>query len=1000
MSRWRRPRAAPRYGAVAAALVLVLLAGCGGDAEDRVAIDCDVPRLATDAARPLEWIGVAGLPENLGSAVAEVRAPTGADGDEADVLPTFVRSREDGTTELQVPIHPSFRLAGGEVTVRIYSEAVSCDPVPLTIRVLEPAPGAMAEAAEELRATVDEILAPVAAELSAADRDDVAATLARSGGELPLLSIPALWTLPELERLEGLLAADALAEMSPADAEMLDAIAGRLELAERMRDFRDLVLVVRELTGEPVVTVAAETQISGVRPEVASPFQFASHVPGASVAGASASIPARQAGSCLEDRSNLFDIAEPAELDNLMRAQDYAERFLAGVNDQEGGSASGTVFGDIGAAAGWVEIAGKAGKMASAVWDAFSTVVLNTAEAYVGLLPGEMQLTVMVDPAEFEEDSEETGRWTASAVAASDGMKLTEKVIEKVMETALEKGLGEASIGKELTDGPVDDSDLAEELHEDVVDEIDEQLLEKPTSAALDALLESIGAKEVEGGFDIPGGCWSLNDMSASDVPSPGGGGGGGGGPEGSSPPPPLVTGHLSGGAVEFTDGDAREYEPVEAGTSRLEIRTAEGYRKSLQLGRSGLDMLTGGSGLSVGTTYAFGGDQYTAVTRITVNEIEVQINPTIIRVEPGDRVDFVATVRNALDTQVRWRTTANPLDKTVDFGDGTHEAVLITPDDPSLYPIEVEIESVSRGGARKDGTPVRKATAKVQLADPVIEIQPPGGCIVAGEQRQFVARVFGVENQTVEWDHEGVGDLDDGSFRASGTGRATIRATWVEDSDVSAEVEVQVAEECGSHFTYTVGGALHAEEEGELWGITGIPGSMAPAHLNATAGQCLMNFVFDAEPGLEGPVGRDAEVSLGFTAAFTGVPREQSYGIGRRPRTTTEGPPPSISVPVASVAWREELAQPDRVFASLGVGMKIDNDGFADGFTSRDGQFVIDYFDGERIEGHFNVSLEETEVEYPHTTEQRHVRVTGRFSHPLNTGAMDFPDYYYCGTD
>lgn len=988
--------ALPRLPTVAAALALVLLAGCGEDDDSTASVECGAPVLASETAAPFEWIAVAGLPDGFGPAVAEVRTATAdGDGPDAGSLLTALRIRGEGVAELQVPVHPAFRRAGGEATVRIHSEATSCDPVPLEITALEPAPGAMAEAAVELRGTINEILAPAQAWVPDAGSDQLAAMLAR-GGEMPLLSIPALWALPELERLEALMADYALGGESAEDAEMLDAIAGRLELAERMREFRELVTVVRQLTGGVTVAVPPiEVRVSAAGSGAASPFHFASDVLAATrISSRDPSSPgilpptstALQAGSCLEDRSNLFDVAEPAELDNMMRAQDYAERFVAGANDAEGGSAAGEVFGDIGAVVGWAGVAGKAGDVASEVWDAFSTVVLNTAEAYTGLLPGEMELSVSADPLEFDEDSEETGRWTASAVAASDGMTLTDDVIQKVMETALEKGLADASIGDELTDAPVDDSDLAKDLREGVSDQIDEQLIEKPTSAALDALLESIGATEVEGGFDIPGGCWTLGDMSASDAPPSGGGQGGE--PAG-NPPPPLVTGHLSGGAVQFTDGDAREYEPVEAGTSRLEVRTAEGYRKTA----------TSVGGLSVGTTYAFGGDQYTAVTRITVNEIVVQINPTIIRVEPGDRVDFVATVENAEDTRVRWRTSANPLDEIVDHGDGTHEAVLLTPDDAALYPITVEVESVSRGGARADNTPVRKATARVQLADPVIEIQPPGGCIVRGERREFTAQVFGVENQSVEWSLEGAGSLDDGDFRASGKGEATIRATWVEDSDVYAEVDVEVADDCGSSFTYRVGGAVRVQEAGELWGVIGIPGSMAPAHVGASPDMCLMRFLFEAGPGMEGPVGLDPEVALSFSAAFTGVPREQSYTIGRYPRTMTEGPP-SISVPVATVPWREELALPDRVFASLGVGMKIDEDGSDDVFTSKSGQFVIDHFDGKRIEGHFTISMEEMSVEYPASTTQRQATLSGSFSHPLNTGAMEFQDYYYCGTD
>lgn len=871
---------------------MLLVAACGGDTTEQARVECGAPQLASSSAGPLDWVEVSGLPAGLGAAVAEIRSTGPGAAGEGTVLST-VRRRADGSAALRVSIHPSLPLEGGETTVRIYSDTASCDPVPLTITGLEPAPGAMEEAARELRTTVDEIIAPTVGD-----------------GELPVMAIPALWVLPELERLEGLLASDALAAGSSADAEVLDAIAGRLELAERMREFRELVLVTHELIGDLSVTVPPAPEARASRRPVGANrgFQFAAYRPTPHTAR-------RQSGSCLEDRVNLFDIAEPAELDNLMRAQDYAERFLAGATDQEGGSASGTVFGDIGVVVGWIEFAGKAGEVAAEVWDAFSTVVLNTMEAYAKLLPDEMELTVTADPPEFEEDSEETGTWTASAVAASEGMKLTQKVIEKVMNVALEKALADASIGRELTGKAPDDSELS--------NQIDEQLLKNSTSAALDALLDAIGAKEVEGGFDIPGGCWTLGDMSGSDEPDQ----------DATSSAPPLVTPHLSGGAVEWTgngSGVPREYEPVEAGTSRLEIRTAEGYRKAIEV------PLGAGFKTDIAATYAFGGDQYTAVTRITVNEIEVQISPSLIRVEPGERVPFVATVQNAVDTRVRWSRSAGSFVQKVDFGDGTHEAVLITPKSPKLFPITVEVESISRSGPRADGIPVRKATALIQLADPVIDIQPPGGCIRPGDERQFVAHVWGVKNQEVTWAARGPSGgtihRQNGLFRAgSRNGTYTIRAAWAEDPEVASEVELTVKEDCVGWVTYS--GAINAS-----YPLSGDPPPhFDPAHGAEPYPDACLGWVM-LRP--ETPEGRDQLVLGGGLPV---PPRVGPYPVvnywEHRWKGTRQPPPP-----VGTLGFQARLARVGREDGRLLI------------YESRGGVFEIVHVDADVLHGRFDV--------------------------------------------
>lgn len=793
-------------------LALLALSSCGDDGLEggntpQAIAECGTPTLAESSAQPFDWIGVADIPDGFRPAAAEVTAG-------ADTLLAPLSMAPDGSNSLRVPVHPSFRLEGGDVQVRIYAdENHSCEPVMLTIAALPSSPGAMAAVTRELRAALDEIVEPLGA-------GPLAAELAETDARLPLFAVPALWALPALEELERLLAEDTVGAASAVDRVMLDAIAGRLRLTTRMQEFRQVVSATGELAGDLVVAASPQrlsrTPWSGIaHASMASPLTpvlaLGQQLLGGAVSAPSVA-PVSQS-SCPADQFNLFDIAEPEKLDNLMRVQDYAQRFLAGTNDQSGGSASGTVFGDLGVVMGWMKMLGKQGKVAAKVWEAFSEVVMNTAEAYAGLLPGDMELELMAAPTAFEEDSEKTGRWTARAVAHSDGMKLTRKIIEKVMQKALEKGLADASIGKplrnevreSLSDETLDRMSGREAIFwnkfgDRAADKLDKTVIEEPTRQALKDLLDAIGAEEGPDGFDIPAGCWMLPDMSKSDDPK--------------DDKPPLITAHLIGEAVAFVDDGSevpRTYKPATAGeTSRLEVRTAADYMKTFEWRPAERSAL---SPIRVGTTHAYGGEQRVAATQLSVLEIEVDVYPSIIKIDPGERVPFAAVVRNAVDTRVDWTASANTFREIVDNGDGSHEAVLYSPTDPALYPIRIEVESTSRSGLRASGQPRRIGVAYVQIENPLLEIQQAGGCLSVGGDRRFVANVLGAKNQDVTWSARGPsGNAIDrnGVFKPSASGTYTIRATWTEDPSVEAEVDVEVADQC-CWFTARVSASPYA---------------------------------------------------------------------------------------------------------------------------------------------------------------------------------------------
>jgi len=886
-------------------------------------VQCATPHLASTSALPFAWVRVTGVPDGLGPAVAEI-----TDAPRSDTLFTAVLRASDGTTRLQVPVHPSFRRAGGPVSVRIIGDSAACDPVPLTVAPLPAAPGAMAEATRELRRAIDGMLPE-----GGIERPD--SKLARSSRPIPVFAIPALWSYPALERLEGLVQGDSVAASSPEDAAMLDAIAGRLSLPDRMRDLGRLARTVRRLVGD--VTVVAHRGESRVSPPDstgapgASPgspvVRFAAYHPGSVASGVvppafSASEPSG-GGACPSDKKNLFSIAQPAKLDQLMRVQEAAEEFVAGANDRPGGSATGTLFGDMGELMGWASLLGPEGKAAGAAWKDFSEIVLGTSEAYAGLLPNEMELSVSLDPADFDEDSERKGQWTARAVARSEGMKLAEKVVDKLMETALKKGLGGEeghaglSAGKALMKRY--GRKLSEKTREKAAEKIDKAVLEKGTKLGLDALLEAIGAKEGPEGWNIPGGCWTLPDMSMSDGGSA----------------PPLVVASLSGDAVAFVaDGGRahRHYRPAKAGTSVLTVHTADSYEKA-----------TGSLlGKPIGISYAFGGTEYTASAAITVHPIEVDLNPTLQRVKGGEKVPFVATVHHAVDTRVRWKSSANPFDEITDWGDGTHEASLITPKNPRLYPIRIEVESVSRSGARKSGIPVRRAVGYVQLADPILDVRPLSTCVPVDSGQQYSARLLGLDadHPKVVWRSHGPGDggIDArGWFHAgSRPGTYTIDATWLRDPHVSAEVQVRVEKRCAT-FEYTMQGDVNGSATGRPT-VLGMTGTEDSRSVQLRPGFCSL------EIGME-PEGRSRLPSLSLRASVPGGLRVGDYPVGDYR---------------AGATWSNENRSPGTFFAELIAAEPGASRLTSIDFTSTSGAVSIEHVDATGVEGSFHLRFEE----------------------------------------
>ncbi len=134
-----------------AALLVALLAACdAGDAavgREAAALPCETVSLERDAAEPLEWVGVEGVPDSAASAVVvETRLP---DGDTVAALP----HRVDPELAFVAPAHPD-GIGGGRFEIRIRTASHACPFVAFTALPMQPSPGALDEVVDAVEEAV------------------------------------------------------------------------------------------------------------------------------------------------------------------------------------------------------------------------------------------------------------------------------------------------------------------------------------------------------------------------------------------------------------------------------------------------------------------------------------------------------------------------------------------------------------------------------------------------------------------------------------------------------------------------------------------------------------------------------------------------------------------------------------------------------------------------------------------------------------------------------
>jgi len=191
-----------------------------------------------------------------------------------------------------------------------------------------------------------------------------------------------------------------------------------------------------------------------------------------------------------------------------------------------------------------------------------------------------------------------------------------------------------------------------------------------------------------------------------------------------------FVEARISGSCAKMGGEDSQPYQAAEAGECGLVIETNK---------------------QAFGRVFTWGNRD------LLVRAIEVEIGPQGMRIPVGSQTAFEATVRNAKDKKVRWRSESGG----EPFGENLYrwKAPEKLADGRCEQDFWIEAESMTRTGPRASGEPPRVGRAQITVEEPRLEIVPEEVVLALGEKFVFDYRVEG--SPDVRWSAEAPGKID-----------------------------------------------------------------------------------------------------------------------------------------------------------------------------------------------------------------------------------------------
>jgi len=358
---------------------------------------------------------------------------------------------------------------------------------------------------------------------------------------------------------------------------------------------------------------------------------------------------------------------------------------------------------------------------------------------------------------------------------------------------------------------------------------------------------------------------------------------------------------------------------------------------------------------------------------------------------EEGDWVDFIAQASDPDGRVLRYRW---------DFGDG--EAA----EDDSA----VDVASITHR-YRDDGTYLASLRIDADDGESATERFPVYVVNVAPEIRDVSRTGAAVEGSTITFSvgaidpgpddelsytwHFGDGGTGEGqnpehSYDKDGSYRVTVEVDDGDGGKASHTIVVIV----GSGYEYNLTGDVEASEDGPMAGVMGIRGETLASE-GGRPGYCYVRFYFETSTA----GGTDPDVGIHLSAVVRGGLSERTYAVGAVKTV------PNLFY-VSPDPWEDQNRSPQKIFGWVDTQRRFDHgDGRPDSFVSQGGALSIEYFDGKRVEGSFDLGLVELGPEFAGRDNQRplrHASLSGRFAHELSRdgfGARSV-DIYECIED
>lgn len=423
-----------------------------------------------------------------------------------------------------------------------------------------------------------------------------------------------------------------------------------------------------------------------------------------------------------------------AQLSTLMQIQGYGDEINKYNQVMDKASALLGAGTVLATGVGWLPVAGILGAIGTGVY-----AVQTLAGAVDGLLPSEMtSLEIDYDPIVFlEDDVELTGAWeNAQLMTKSKGYNVGAAVLGTMLQVSGTKALKglDTTWMKKFNNGQAVGKTMTQ-LQEFNVNSYTETVIKEST-----------------------------NDSKMVEIPP------------------------CDFGPTDITDEEWSKGEFIDAAHAPV-VMTSHGTYEAVTTGVAYF--------LVEPIQEKFGGKTMIKKSGIKVAPIQVTIDPTSSRGDPGEVAVFTATVEDAMNKDVKW--TISPQGghqfSVTDDGNGVSTITIQTSKNPDDFPATVRVESTSTTGLRGlPDAPPRFAEALLGGTHVNVEITPEYSCVQPNERLSFGATSFGSDNDTFTWSSSGGRISQDGVFTAPNkAGSYTVKATSNIDPQSFATAEVTV---------------------------------------------------------------------------------------------------------------------------------------------------------------------------------------------------------------